>query len=302
MSSSEDGYYTVERLIDKKVVHGVPFYLVKWKEFDDSGCTWEPVDSFKGINMFYVDDYEREHAPKPKKSTRKSTKATTEKQTKGRSKSPKPEKSPNRGKKKTKKSSVKKEPEQESEPEQGPESEHENESNEQNVPIKAVVKELEIESESDMHGDDKTQAGQSVVSKVKLEKEPETQLPVAVKNEMNVGQDKIQESIPEEKEDVNMNEEKENVSPLNEVSPSKTNMIDYMTHPHGVLGKDIIERIEGMKTDSEVIYVNIAWKVRKNGIRPENSIYTFDELRKYENSRTLDFLSDKLVFLMNEAK
>ena len=90
-------------------------------------------------------------------------------------------------------------------------------------------------------------------------------------------------------------EMKEN-SPLREISPVKDNMIDYTTIHHGVLGKDVIDRIEGMKVIRDVVYVEIAWKERKGGTKPYNSLYTIEEVKKYDNSPLANFLSQFICF------
>lgn len=42
---SEDGYYVVEKIIDKRVIHGNVQYLVKWKGYPKSQATWEPFQT-----------------------------------------------------------------------------------------------------------------------------------------------------------------------------------------------------------------------------------------------------------------
>ena len=84
--------------------------------------------------------------------------------------------------------------------------------------------------------------------------------------------------------------------PLREISPAKDNMIYYTTLHHGVLGKDSIDRIEGMKLNNNIVYVDIAWKERKGGIKPYNSVYTLDEVKKYDHSPLANFLSQFICF------
>jgi hypothetical protein len=42
----EVGVFEVDRIIAERQVDGATMYLVKWKEYEDVDCTWEPPDSF----------------------------------------------------------------------------------------------------------------------------------------------------------------------------------------------------------------------------------------------------------------
>ena len=42
---SEEEEYTVEAVLAKRVVKGKPQYKVKWKGYDETEATWEPVDN-----------------------------------------------------------------------------------------------------------------------------------------------------------------------------------------------------------------------------------------------------------------
>ena len=45
-SDSDDGnIYEVERIIAERKVDGETQYLVKWKDYGDEDCTWEPAVS-----------------------------------------------------------------------------------------------------------------------------------------------------------------------------------------------------------------------------------------------------------------
>jgi hypothetical protein len=35
--------YEVERIIDKKIKHGKPYYMIKWKGYPSSDNSWEPL-------------------------------------------------------------------------------------------------------------------------------------------------------------------------------------------------------------------------------------------------------------------
>jgi hypothetical protein len=41
--------YEVDKILDDKVENGLQLYLVKWKDYDDSFNTWEPVSSFDSL-------------------------------------------------------------------------------------------------------------------------------------------------------------------------------------------------------------------------------------------------------------
>ena len=247
--SSEEGYYTVECLKDKKVLRGRTFYLVKWKEFDESECTWEPVESFQGINQFFVDNYEKEHAPKRRKSERP--------------KSP----IPTRNKRKSTRTSIKSAPLEDPLPDESISA------------IKVRVKKLDKPSSPKSEEQDKE------VCKIEKVTTPMSVLPVKMEIDEQEGV-KTPEPIVEMKEN----------SPLREISPVKDNMIDYTTIHHGVLGKDVIDRIEGMRVIRDVVYGEIAWKERKGGTKPYNSLYTIEEVKKYDNSPLANFLSQFICF------
>ena len=261
--SSEEGYYTVEYLKDKKVQRGRTFYLVKWKEFDDSGCSWEPVESFQGINHFFVENYERDHPPKKRKSER--------------TKSP----APTSNKRKSARTSIKSAPLEEPVPKKTISA------------IKVKVKELEIPSESEAPKDEivKTES----ISKMEQVQVTTPMSDLPVKMEIDE-QEEVNTPSPEAKDTIMKGNAPQ---PLREISPAKDNMIDYTTLHHGVLGKDSIDRIEGMKLNNNIVYVDIAWKERKGGIKPYNSVYTLDEVKKYDNSPLANFLSQFICFYKN---
>lgn len=263
--SSEEGYYTVEYLKDKKVQRGRTFYLVKWKEFDDSGCSWEPVESFQGINHFFVENYERDHPPKKRKSER--------------TKSP----APTNNKRKSARTSIKSAPLEEPVPKKNISA------------IKVKVKELEIPSESEAPKDEivKTESI-SKMEKVQVTT-PMSDLPVKMEIDE---QEEVNTPSPEAKDNEPIMKGNAPI-PLKEISPAKDNMIDYTTLHHGVLGKDSIDRIEGMKLNNNIVYVDIAWKERKGGIKPYNSVYTLDEVKKYDHSPLANFLSQFICFYKN---
>jgi hypothetical protein len=41
----ETGEYEVEQILDMQRINNQPFYLIKWKGYDTSENTWEPIDN-----------------------------------------------------------------------------------------------------------------------------------------------------------------------------------------------------------------------------------------------------------------
>ena len=50
--------YEVEKILKQKRVNGQPFYLVKWKGYDTSENTWEPIVNLKGCHQI-MQDYQQ---------------------------------------------------------------------------------------------------------------------------------------------------------------------------------------------------------------------------------------------------
>ena len=57
--------YTVDKILDKKIVKGKVIYKVKWKNYPLSQCTWEPIENF--IDKSVVNDFEKQLKTKPEK-------------------------------------------------------------------------------------------------------------------------------------------------------------------------------------------------------------------------------------------
>uniref|UniRef100_A0A5S6QKA1 Chromo domain-containing protein n=1 Tax=Trichuris muris TaxID=70415 RepID=A0A5S6QKA1_TRIMR len=57
-SSDDASYeYTVERIVDRRVVNGRLEYLLKWDGYDDAENTWEPVENLHCFEM--IEHFER---------------------------------------------------------------------------------------------------------------------------------------------------------------------------------------------------------------------------------------------------
>ena len=54
---SEDEY-EVEKILNYKQVSGRPYYLMKWKGYDTSENTWEPIVNLKGCHQA-MQDYQQ---------------------------------------------------------------------------------------------------------------------------------------------------------------------------------------------------------------------------------------------------
>lgn len=55
-----DRLFVVEKVIGKKIVKGRHFYKVKWKNYSEDQCTWEPIEHFNKDSIGFVNDYEKE--------------------------------------------------------------------------------------------------------------------------------------------------------------------------------------------------------------------------------------------------
>ncbi|CAG9336224.1 unnamed protein product [Blepharisma stoltei] len=52
--------YEVEAILDKKITRKSIFYLVKWKNFDDSYNSWEPIENLSNCKDLY-EEYDISH-------------------------------------------------------------------------------------------------------------------------------------------------------------------------------------------------------------------------------------------------
>ncbi len=54
-----DGEYEVEDIVDHKIVRGKTSFLIRWKNYDASGDTWEPESSLSCPEI--IANYKEEH-------------------------------------------------------------------------------------------------------------------------------------------------------------------------------------------------------------------------------------------------
>lgn len=52
----EEEEYEVEKCVDKRIVKGKTQYLIKWKGFDDTDNTWEPIENLECSEL--ISEYE----------------------------------------------------------------------------------------------------------------------------------------------------------------------------------------------------------------------------------------------------
>ena len=272
MSGEEEDeeYYTVDYIKNKKVSHGKVFYLVKWKEFDDEGCTWEPEESFEGINYYFIEQYNKKQEDLLK--IRRELNTESPSSTSARSSN-----SPIRNKRK-----------------KTPESFIQEESTTDDIftqicPVKVKVKDMEVvESESEENISEKDMTEESKNPSSSLMKEAK----VPLNQIKEVKKEKTKDH--EEKKMVPIKDEpmKEIADPQNQISPSGYNV-------HGMLGIDTIEEVVGMKPNhgKDDVVVELAWKVRKDGMKPFNSFCLLNDVRKVDSVALCDFLCSHIAFL-----
>ena len=58
--------YEVERILNYKQVSGRPYYLVKWKGYDTSENTWEPIAHLDGCHQKVKEFHQQkdQHSPR----------------------------------------------------------------------------------------------------------------------------------------------------------------------------------------------------------------------------------------------
>ena len=223
----EDEYYTIDYVKNKMVSNGNVLYLVKWKEFDDDGCTWEPAESFEGVNYCFIEEYERLLEAKRKKS--RVIKSESPSSTSAWSSN-----SPLRGnRKKTPTPLIKEEATTD-------------DVFTQICPVRVKVKDMEVvesESEENISDNDVTKESQSPSRIVK--KEPKVSL-----NQINEAN---KENELEERKKVHIKDE-----PMKEIAKSQNKISPPTDTVHGVLGVDTIDKVLRMKPirEKDVVVVD----------------------------------------------
>ena len=264
----EDEYYTIDYVKNKMVSNGNVLYLVKWKEFDDDGCTWEPAESFEGVNYCFIEEYERLLEAKRKKS--RVIKSESPSSTSAWSSN-----SPLRGnRKKTPTPLIKKEATTD-------------DVFTQICPVRVKVKDMEVvesESEENISDNDVTKESQSPSRIVK--KEPKVSL-----NQINEAN---KENELEERKKVPIKDE-----PMKEIAKSQNKISPPTDTVHGVLGVDTIDKVLRMKPirEKDVVVVELSWKVRKDGMKPFNSFYLLNDVRKVDSVALCDFFCNHIALL-----
>jgi len=66
--AEEEAEIVVEKILEKRIVHGKTEYLLKWKGFTDEDNTWEPVENLGCPEL--IEEYERNLKQKESKKKR----------------------------------------------------------------------------------------------------------------------------------------------------------------------------------------------------------------------------------------
>jgi len=71
--SDQEEEYEVESIVEKRMKKGKTEYLVKWKNWDHSDNTWEPVDNLDCDDI--IKQFEKDNTEKEKKSSKRKVEA-----------------------------------------------------------------------------------------------------------------------------------------------------------------------------------------------------------------------------------
>lgn len=59
VQDSEDEYYIVEKILDRKKEGKKFLYKVKWEGYPESSCTWEPLSNLQNVREM-VKDFDKQ--------------------------------------------------------------------------------------------------------------------------------------------------------------------------------------------------------------------------------------------------
>lgn len=63
MSKTLPDFYTVEKILNKRIINGKPQYYVKWEGYQESDNTWEPLVNLESVKHL-VREYDKTHQTK----------------------------------------------------------------------------------------------------------------------------------------------------------------------------------------------------------------------------------------------